>query len=280
MLCVVLNPPRPVCRRRRHRRRISFDLPSSTERGGPRSTDGRRRHNMKMGFFFFFFLSQTLSLSFFFLYLFFFLALPENKDDIRGNLPIETLRARGTYVLDKMVRKPTTWHIFYLVPLESLALSNAWRQRLPRSSSSSLLYCHWRRQSPNAPISDDNNNTRKGEKRDLDIYYRDVNASAAAAGSHSRRKRISNRSNNDSRWDCQNSKNGGINVRPTTATTWATKVKERSGCDETQQHQVMIQIGLREKNREMNIFFSSSFFFKLQLTRKREKEKNNLKVRN
>ena len=66
MLCVVLNPPRPVCRRRRHRRRISFDLPSSTERGGPRSTDGRRRHNMKMGFFFFFFLSQTLSLSFFF----------------------------------------------------------------------------------------------------------------------------------------------------------------------------------------------------------------------
>ena len=179
-----------------------------------------------------------------------------------------------------MVRKPTTWHIFYLVPLESLALSNAWRQRLPRSSSSSLLYCHWRRQSPNAPISDDNNNTRKGEKRDLDIYYRDVNASAAAAGSHSRRKRISNRSNNDSRWDCQNSKNGGINVRPTTATTWATKVKERSGCDETQQHQVMIQIGLREKNREMNIFFSSSFFFKLQLARKREKEKNNLKVRN
>ena len=42
----------------------------------------------------------------------------------------------------------------------------------------------------------------------------------------------------------------------------------------------MIQIGLREKNREMNIFFSSSFFFKLQLARKREKEKNNLKVRN
>ena len=67
MLCVVLNPPRPVCRRRRHRRRISFDLPSSTERGGQRSTDGRRRHNMKMGFFFFFFLSQTLSLSLFFL---------------------------------------------------------------------------------------------------------------------------------------------------------------------------------------------------------------------